>query len=134
MLSIQARKYRRLSWARCPFSHYDGTFWHMISKNPWSLTNYQFSNALEMHNREIFKLHWKSLIIKCQYCYAHISTKKAPFFMIFTTRAPRVIIDYLKIFHKHPCTNASQARVDTYHYKICFGSSFSSYELENQIS
>ena len=42
-----------------------------------------FQKLWRCKNGDICKIHWKSFILKCQYCFANISATKAPIFMKF---------------------------------------------------
>ena len=55
---------------------------------------------------ETCKIHWKLMIFKSQYCFANISTTKAPIFMKFETYIHKIVKSYQKIFHEDPCTHA----------------------------
>ena len=53
-----------------------------------------------------WKIHWKLMIFKSQYCFANISATEAQIFMKFETYIHKVVKNHQIIFRKDPCTHA----------------------------
>ena len=70
--------------AICPFHHYIGTFWYLVSKqfhdHPVVI---HLERLLRCKSVKIWKKNWKFKYSKSQNCFANISVKKARMFMKF---------------------------------------------------
>ena len=82
-LIAQAKK-QPLSWDTCPFHHYIGTFWYLLSKkfheHPVII---HLERLLRCKTVKIWKIHWKLMFSKSPYCFANISTTEARILMKF---------------------------------------------------
>ena len=80
-LNAQAKK-QPISWDICPFHHYIGTFWYLVSKkfhdHPVII---HLERLLRCKTVKIWKIHWKLKYSESQYCFANISAMKARIFM-----------------------------------------------------
>ena len=84
-----------------------GPFWDLVSKK---FHNHSVIIHLWWFWRLIYvqicKIHWKFMIFKSQYCFANISTMKAPIFMKFETYIHKIVKNHQMIFRKDPCKHA----------------------------
>ena len=109
-LIAQAKK-QPLSWDTCPFHHYIGTFWYLLSKkfheHPVII---HLERLLRCKTVKIWKIHWKLMFSKSQYCFASISTTEAQILMKFYMMVNKHLVSLSIKFHEDPCINA-RARV-----------------------
>ena len=76
-------------------------FWYMISKkchNHSVITH--IWGLWRCKTVKICKIHWKLIIFKSQYCFANISTTKAPIFMKFEIYIHKIVKNHQKSFRK----------------------------------
>ena len=66
---------------------------------------------------EIWKIHWKSMIKRYQYCFANISATKARIFMKFYVVVNCYLVSLSFIFHEDSCINA-RSRVVNVHAHV----------------
>ena len=102
----QAKK-QHISRDRCPFIHYIGPFWYLVSKKFYHHSViFHFERLLRCETVKIWKIHWKLMIFKTQDCFANISSTIAPIFMKLQTNIHQIVKNDHKIFCKDPCANA----------------------------
>ena len=105
-LIAQAKK-QPISWDTCPFHHYIGTFWYLVSKkfHNHSVTIH-LVRLLRCETVKIWKIHWKLMFSKSQYCFANISTTEAWILMKFYMVVNWYLVSLSIKFHEDPCINA----------------------------
>ena len=96
-----------MSWKGCFLFPETGPFWYLVSNK---FHSYSVIIHLWWFWRLIYvqicKIHWKFMIFKSQYCFANISTTKAPIFMKFETYIHKIVKNHQMIFRKDPCKHA----------------------------
>ena len=113
MLIAQAKK-QPISWDICPFHHYIGTFWYLDFKkfhgHPEIIP---LDRLLRCEIVKIWKIHWKLMFLKSQYCFANISTTEARILMKFYMVVNYYLVNLSFKFHEDPWTNARARFVST---------------------
>ena len=113
-LIAQAKK-QPISLDICPFHHYIGTFWYLVSKkfndHPVII---HLDRLLRCETVQIWKIHLKSKRSESQYCFANISATEARIFMKFYMVVNYYHVSFTFKFHGYLCTNA-RARVINAH-------------------
>ena len=103
----ESLKIKNMSWKGCFLFPETGPFWYLVSNK---FHSYSVIIHLWWFWRLIYvqicKIHWKFMIFKSQYCFANISTMKAPIFMKFETYIHKIVKNHQMIFRKDPCTDS----------------------------